>query len=391
MNGVAGHELPIIGGGPAGLSAARSYREAGGAGSVGIVTDEWRMAYERPALSKGFLRGEVAVAEIALEPERWPAEHGVALIGGRAVSLDPAQQTLLLAGGRKLEFGCCVLATGAEPTRLPVPGADDPAVRTLRSLEDARELRARLDQPSGVVVIGSGFIGCEIAASLGMLGHRVTLVSDEAAPNLGRLGDRAAAETRGWLQELGVHLLLGSGVEAIERAGDRLSVDAGDEQAEAELVVMAVGVRPRSELAALAGLSLEQGAIPTDAEMRTDAPGVLAAGDVCLAHNTAAGRRVRVEHWGDALRQGTIAGQTAAGQQASWGEAPGFWSTIGSHTLKYAGWGDGFADVRWEPGQGDGFAAWYGREGSLVGVLAHHADEAYERGRALLVEGAAWN
>jgi 3-phenylpropionate/trans-cinnamate dioxygenase ferredoxin reductase component len=385
------HELLIVGGGPAALSAARAYREAGGPGSVGIVTDERRMPYERPSLSKGLLRGEIAEEEIPLESERWPAQHDVALVGGRAVSLDFAQRTLLLSGGREIAYGSCLLATGAEPVRLPIPGADDPGVRTLRSLEDNRELRARLRRTPSILVIGSGFIGCEIAASLSMLGHRVTLVAEESAPNVGRLGEQAAAEIQRWLEALGIRLILGSGVDAIERSEDRLSVVAGDENPAGDLVIMAVGVKPRAELAALAGVSLQNGAIPADAQMRTEAPGVLAAGDVCLAENAAAGRRVHIEHWGDALGQGEVAGQSAAGREASWAQAPGFWSTIGDHALKYAGWGDGFDDVRWESAPAGGFVAWYGREGTLVGVLAHQADNAYERGRDLITQGAAWD
>ncbi|MGH2868180.1 MAG: NAD(P)/FAD-dependent oxidoreductase [Solirubrobacteraceae bacterium] len=385
------HELLIVGGGPAALSAARAYRGAGGPGSVAMVTDERRVPYTRPALSKELLRGEVSAADIILESERWPAEHGVALIGGRAVSLDCPEHRVSLSGGREIEYRVCLLATGAEPTRLPILGADDPGVRTLRSLEDAHELRARLGSRTEVVVIGSGFIGCEIAASLSMVGHRVTLISDELAPNVGRLGKQAAGEIQRWLEALGVSLSLGSGVDAIERAGDRLTVIAGDERPAGDLVIMAVGVRPRSELAAQAGLSLQEGAVPTDAHMRTEVPGLLAAGDVCLAENAAAGRAVAVEHWGDALGQGDLAGQTAAGRDVSWAEAPGFWSTIGSHTLKYSGWGDGFEAVRWEPGQNGAFVAWYGHGGQLVGVLAHQSDDAYERGRDLITQGTAWN
>ncbi|MGI9183686.1 MAG: NAD(P)/FAD-dependent oxidoreductase [Solirubrobacteraceae bacterium] len=391
MSDAGPHELLIVGGGPAAFSAARAYREAGGPGSVGLVTDERRMPYTRPALSKELLRGELTDEEIPLESERWPAEHGVALIGGRAVSLDCTERRVSLSGGREIAYRTCLLATGAEPTRLPIPGADDPGVRTLRSLEDAHELRARLGVRAAVVVIGSGFIGCEIAASLSMVGHRVTLVSDEPAPNVGRLGEQAAAEIQRWLEALGVSLTVGSGVDAIERTGDRLTVVAGHERATGDLVVMAVGVRPRSELAAQAGLALQHGAIPTDAHMRTEVSSLLAAGDVCRAQNTAAGRAVAVEHWGDALGQGELAGQTAAGRDVSWAQAPGFWSMIGEHTLKYAGWGDGFETVRWEPGRDGAFVAWYGREGRRVGVLAHQSDDAYERGRDLITQGAAWD
>ncbi|HEY3726971.1 MAG TPA: FAD-dependent oxidoreductase [Solirubrobacteraceae bacterium] len=384
-------ELLIVGGGPAGLAAARSYRDAEGQGAVAIVTDEQRMPYNRPPLTKELLRREISEDELPIEDETWLAEQRVSLVSGRAVSLDRDGRTVALSGGRRIAFTSCVLATGAEPKRLPVPGVDDPAVRILRSLDHLRELERRLAGGGQVVVIGSGFIGCEIAASLRSRGHEVTLISDETAPNVARLGDEAAAEIASWLRQDGVQLRMGTEVESIERSGETLHVVAGDIRSSAPLVVMAAGVAPRSELAAAAGLELEQGAVPTDAGMRTVAEGLLAAGDVCLAQNTAAGRRLRVEHWGDALSQGSVAGSIAAGVEAGWNDVPGFWSTIGSRTLKYAAWGDGYEQARMERRDGGAFTVWYGGSDRIVGVLTHQADEDYERGRELIAEGAPWS
>lgn len=385
------YALLIVGGGPAGLSAARAFRAAGGTGPVAIVTDEGRMPYSRPPLSKDLLRGEMEEDELLIEEEAWLGESAVDLVGGRAVWLDHAAHRVALSGGRVLEYRTCLLATGAEPTRLPIPGADHPAVRTLRSLDDLRELKLRLAPGAPVTVIGSGFIGCEIAASLRMLDHPVVLVSDESAPNAARLGERAAAAIQGWLAELGVELILGTGVEAIERGSGGLRVRAGGHAGDGEIVIMATGVAPRAELAAMAGADLAAGAIAVDARLRTSLDGVRAAGDVCAAVNAAAERRLRVEHWGDALGQGEIAGRAAAGEDAEWAEVPGFWSTIGRRTLKYAAWGDGFSDVRHEPGDDGAFAFWYGREGRLVGVLTHEHDDAYDRGRELIRAGAPWD
>jgi 3-phenylpropionate/trans-cinnamate dioxygenase ferredoxin reductase component len=384
------HELLIIGGGPAGLAAARAYRSSSGQGPVGIVTDERRLPYNRPPLSKELLRAEIDEDELPLETEQWFSEQEIDLISARAVTLDPNTKRVMLSGGRELAYKRCVLATGGEPTRLPVPGADDPAVRVLRALDDLRELRRRLEPDVDVCVIGSGFIGCEVAASLRMLGHDVSLISDEPAPNQRRLGDEASARIRGWLEALGISVNLGSEVQSIERIGDRLTVCSERDRLAGSLVVMATGVSPRAELAAGAGLSLERGAVPADSAMSTEAPDLFAAGDVCVAYNATAGRRLRVEHWGDALGQGEVAGSVAAGKAASWDEVPGFWSTIGRHTLKYAAWGDGFDDVRFEPSADGSFTAWYGRDSKLVGVLAHGVDEAYERGREMIAEGAPW-
>jgi 3-phenylpropionate/trans-cinnamate dioxygenase ferredoxin reductase subunit len=384
------YQLLIIGGGPAALTAARGYRAAGGQGRLGLVCDERRMPYQRPALSKELLRGEIAEGEIALESEARLAEAAVELISGRAVSLDPDAHSVLLSGGRELTYARCLLATGAEPTRLPVPGADDAAVRTLRSLEDMRELRSRLSRGGDVVVIGSGFIGCEIAASLRALGHPVRLCSQEAAPNTDRLGPDAAARLRSWLIDAGVELTLGAEVRGIRREGERLAVQTSPHAIAGDVVVMATGVAPRAELAALAGLELEDGAIPADAQMATELPDVFAAGDVARAVNAIAGRRVHIEHWGDAIAQGDVAGRVTAGRTVQWADVPGFWSEIAGHTLKFAGWGEGFDEVRFEPSDDGAFAAWYRRADRIVGVLSHERDHVYERGRELIAAGAPW-
>ena len=385
------YELLVIGGGPCGLAAARGYREAGGAGPVAIVTDEQRMPYQRPPLTKELLRGEITEDELPLEDDTWLSDHGVALVSGRAVQLNGVERLVTLSGGRGLSYGSCLLATGAEPTRLPVPGSDDPSVRVIRTLDQVRELLVRLPAGTEVVVIGSGFIGCEIAASLRHRGHPVTLVSDEDAPNVTRLGERPAAELAGWLRDVGVTLALGVEVDAIERRGRQLRVGFGDGRAAAPVVVMATGVSPRSEL--LAGSSIvlsDDGAVPVDEQMRTGLPAMLAAGDVCVAHNVTAGRSLRVEHWGDALEQGEIAGRATAGQSVAWSAVPGFWSTIGERTLKYAAWGDGYDQSSFERRDGGAFVARYGREGRLVGVLTHRADQDYERGRELIATGSPW-
>ena len=384
--------LLVIGGGPAGLSAARSYREAGGEGAVAIVADEHRMPYQRPPLTKELLRGDASEDDLQIEPEAWLSEHDVSLISGRAMTLNADGHAVVLSGGRELGYSQCVLATGAEPTRLPVPGADDPGVRVLRTLDHLRELQQRLRPGASAVVIGSGFIGCEIAASLRMRGHRVELVSDETAPNVVRLGDEAAAVLAGWLQEQDVSLHLGTAVERIQRTAHGFAVGADGHDVEGDVVIMATGVAPRGELAApIDGIELADGAIPVSADMRSARADVLAAGDVCRAENVAAGRPLRVEHWGDALAQGEIAGATAAGKHAAWDEVPGFWSEIGSRTLKYAAWGDGFDQARFERHSDGGFTAWYARDGQVVGVLTHEADGDYERGTALIKQGASWS
>ena len=390
MSATSAHQLLVIGGGPAALAAVRAYRDAGGPGRVALICDERRLPYRRPVLSKELLRGELNEADIDLVSASELAAAAVELIPGRGVSLDPDAHSVALAGGRELTYARCLIATGAKPTRLPVPGAHDASVHTLRSLQDMRELHSRLPRGGEVVVIGSGFIGCEIAASLRALGHPVRLCSQEVAPNTDRLGPAAAARLRSWLLDAGVELRLGAAVRGIRRDGERLEVQTSAGVTTGDVVVMATGVAPRSELAALAGLELEGGAIPADAQMATALPDVFAAGDVALAVNTTVGRRVRVEHWGDAIAQGDVAGRAAAGRTAQWAGVPGFWSEVVGHTLKFAGWSEGFDEVRFEPTHGVGFAAWYRRADRIVGVLTHQRDDAYTQGCELIAAGGSW-
>src|ERR1700722_13816492 len=202
-------ELVAVGGGPAALSAVRAYRDAGGTGGVAMVTDESRIPYQRPALTKELLRGEIDEAETVLEDEFWFWQEGISLISGRAMRLDPDAAEIVLAGGRTRGSRVCVIAPGSEPTRLPVPGADDPAVRVVRSLDDLHQLNRHLDPGHAAVIVGSGVIGCEIAASLRRRGHPVSLVSDEQAPNQRRLGQHAAWAIETWLRDCGIAVTLG--------------------------------------------------------------------------------------------------------------------------------------------------------------------------------------
>jgi NAD(P)H-nitrite reductase large subunit len=378
--------LVIVGGGPAALAAARAYRAADGDGAVTILTPELTVPYTRPALSKEFLRGEKDDAELPIEPPTWYAEHGVDIrLGTEAETLDPAARTLVLAGGETLTYDTCVLATGGESAALPIPGATEEWVLMLRSLATARVLRDRAAQASSAIVIGSGFIGCEAAASLAMRGLEVTLVTDEATPQEARLGQAAGGRIGGWLEAAGVELIPGAEVEAI---GDHSVQIPGGDTWTADFILMAAGVKPCAGLAENAGLETKDGRIVVDAQMRTSDAHVYAAGDVAFAHNAVAGRHLAVEHWGEALNMGEVAGRAIAGEDATWDVAPGFWSTIGDHTLKYVAWGDGFDDSRLVEHGNGAFTVWYGKAGTTVGVLTHERDEDYEHGREL-VEGKA--
>jgi NADPH-dependent 2,4-dienoyl-CoA reductase/sulfur reductase-like enzyme len=378
--------LVIVGGGPAAHATARAYRQAQGEGELIILTPELTVPYQRPPLSKDFLRGEMDDSELPIKPPEWYAKHAIEVrLGAEAETLDPAARTITLGSGETLSYDACVLATGAEPAPLPVPGATEEWVLLLRSLATARVLRYRAETANTAIVIGSGFIGCEAAASLALRGLKVTLVTDESTPHEARLGADAGARIQGWLEDLGVELVLGA---AVEKIGEHRVQVPDQDPLRAELILMAAGVKPSAGLAESAGISVKDGRIVVDASMRTSADGVLAAGDVALALNAKANRRLAVEHWGEALNMGEVAGRTLAGEQAQWDVAPGFWSTIGEHALKCVAWGDGFDEARLVDHGGGAFTVWYGRAGTTVGVLTHERDADYEAGRERVETGA---
>jgi NADPH-dependent 2,4-dienoyl-CoA reductase/sulfur reductase-like enzyme len=279
---MAPRRLVVIGGGPAGLAVVRGYREAGGDGAVALVGEEAHLPYERPPLTKGFLRGELGPEELVLEPASWFAERSIELhLGSRVQQIDPARREVRLAGGQRLAADACVLTTGARPTRPPVPGAGHEEVHQMRLLGDSERLAARAQSASCAVVIGSGFIGCEAAASLAMRGLEVTIVSGESLPQAARLGVDAGERIAAWLREAGVTLLLGVEVEAIEE-GRRVRV-TGRGELRADIVLVSTGVAPNGELAAQIGVQLHDGAVPVDSSMRSANPFLSAAGDVAWA------------------------------------------------------------------------------------------------------------
>jgi NADPH-dependent 2,4-dienoyl-CoA reductase/sulfur reductase-like enzyme len=379
-------DLVVCGGGPAGHAAVRAYREAGGTGSVLLASGEDRLPYARPPLSKEYLRGEVAATELPLEDVAWyAAREIVTALDTKVRGLDPAGRRLLL-GAETIAFTTVVLATGASPAALPVPGGDDPAILRLRRPDHSDRIRVA-GAHGDVAVIGSGFIGCEVAASLALTGTRVHLVGEESVPQEALLGTDAGTRIAAWLAEAGVELLLGSAVQRIDDA--RTVVLENGRELTADTVVTGAGIEPNTALATVAGITLDHDRVPCDAAMRSDAPGVLVAGDVAYAWNDAAGRRLVVQHWGEAERMGEVAGRTAAGRSDRWAQAPGFWSTIGDHTVKHVAWGDGHDHTRLIDGGGNAFAILYGRAGTLVGVLTSELDDVYEQAGGLVEAGAA--
>jgi len=346
-----------------------------------MLSSEPYAPYNRPPLTKDYLRGETPREDLPIEGDGWYEENEVDFEPvAVALELDRDRQIVATDDGEELAYDACVLATGSEPTRLPVPGAEDPEILTMRTIENSDRLQGRVGAGDRVIVVGSGFIGCEAAASLSLRGARVTLISLEESPQRERLGAEVGDRIEGWLRDYGIDVRLGARIVAIERTENGYSISLEDGNAvDTQTILFGTGVAPRTGLAERAGLEVDGGVI-TDSSMRTSAPGVFAVGDIARAYNESAGRHLSVEHWGDALEHGRIAGAVISGSEAAWNMAPGFWSTIGDKTIKYWAWGDGWDEVSFE-GTEDSFVARYGLNGTLVGILAHNNDEDYEQGR----------
>jgi 3-phenylpropionate/trans-cinnamate dioxygenase ferredoxin reductase subunit len=358
-----------------------------GSGRVCIVSADSRAPYFRPSLTKDYLRGEADADDLALEADDHYDKLAIELVLPRSVvALDPEEHTVSLETGEQLTYEIVVVATGSRPAVPPIDGADHPDVRLLRAFAEGHRLRSASATAKRVIVIGSGFIGCEAAASLAARGLEVSIVSTESNPQQQRIGSPAAGRISAWLAEAAVEFIGDAAVHAIER-GQQVVLDNGRTLV-ADMVVLATGVEPQTQFINQAAIEFEDDRIPVNAQMRSDLPDLYAVGDVAFAYNDAAGRRLKVEHWGEAEAMGEVAGRSAAGQSAAWSQAPGFWTQIGRHELKYVGWGDGYDAMRFVEHPGGGFTAWYGLAGSTVGVLTYEADEDYERGCDLVEQSA---
>ena len=359
-----------IGSGPAGLSAAETFRSKHPHIPVRILTSDLALPYAKPPLSKAYLCGRDA--KLDLHSPGWFARHNVDLIRGITVDhLDLANQEVVTAGGKRYPYWHLVLACGAAPVPLAIPG--DQGALSLRSFADAVILRMAARNAGSAVVIGAGLIGCEAAACLATRGVPTTVVAAEPVPLQRRFGTDVGDRVAKILSDNGVRFLGSTAVAAIDDTTVHLNTGAA---IDADVVVSAAGVRPDPHLAAQAGLVTDGDRIVVDEHMHTSALNVYAAGDVALAYNVTAGRRIRAEHWRDAAQQGLVAGLSAAGHDAAWDKVPGFSCSIGESILKYRGWGTGYEHSRLVEHR-NGFTAWYEAGAEVVGVLSLNADDDY--------------
>ena len=362
----------IVGGGAAGLAAADMVRREGYEGPVTIVSADDDPPVDRPNLSKDFLAGEAQDDWIPLWPPETYAERHVDLVLRRRVSsIDPVSRSVLLDDGSRREFGALLIATGADPVRLPIPGADSRQVFYLRSFADSRAIVERARAAKHVVVVGASFIGLEVSASLRARGIAVDVVAPERVPLERVMGVEVGRFVQSLHEAQGVVFHLGQTVSSV--AGRTVTLSGGG-TLDADFVVVGVGVRPATAVAEKSGLALDRG-IAVNEYLETSAPGVFAAGDVARWPDPHTGERIRVEHWVVAERQGQVAARNMLGRRERFDAEPFFWSQHYDVSIKYVGHAE-----RWDAVRVDGSlearncAVTYSRDGRRLAVVTIHRD-----------------
>ena len=327
----------IVGGGLAGAKAAETLREEGFDGRVVLIGDEAERPYERPPLSKDYLRGETAEKPY-VHGEDFYAEREIELwTSARVTGVDAGRGELRLEDDRRLSYDRLLLATGAEPRRLDVPGAELAGILYLRTVADSERIAERFERGRRVVVVGSGWIGAEIAASARMKGCEVTMIEMATLPLERVLGPEVGQIYLDVHRDHGIEFLPETTVDRFEGEGSLERVLTRDGALiETDVAIVGVGVTPRVQLAEAAGLRVENG-ILVDQRLETSVPGVFAAGDVANAHHPFYERRLRVEHWANALNQGPAAARAMLGEPVSYDEIPYFFSDQYETGMEYAG------------------------------------------------------
>jgi 3-phenylpropionate/trans-cinnamate dioxygenase ferredoxin reductase component len=361
----------IAGAGLAGAKAAEALRSEGFEGRIVLVGDEPELPYERPPLSKDYLRGEAPREQARVHEAGFYADHDIELLTGTKVTdLNAAARDVTLSTGERLAYDRLLLATGSEPRRLSVPGAELDGVHHLRTFADSDAIAAALQPDARAVIAGGGWIGMEVAASARQKGLDVTIVELEDVPLSRALGREAGLIYARLHRERGVELLTGVAVTRVEGEGRVERVVLADGCAlDADLLVCGLGAIPRTELAQRAGLQVENGVL-TDASLQTSDPHVFAAGDIANAEHPFYGRRVRVEHWANALNQPEVAAKAMLGKPATYDKLPYFFSDQYDAGMEYRGLAFG-ADSFEIDGDAEAyeFVAYWRREGRTIAAM----------------------
>jgi apoptosis-inducing factor 3 len=335
-------KILIVGGGAAGFAAAEMLRRQEYRGSIVMLSNDAAPPVDRPNLSKDYLAGSAPEDWLPLRPDSFYAEAGIELrLNTDATSIDTNARHVTIGGGETISYDRLLLATGAEPVRLPIPGADQPHVHVLRTLADCRAIIEAAKDARRAIVIGASFIGLETAASLRARDIEVHVVGLEARPMERVLGPEMGDFIRALHEEHGVIFHLGDTVVSID--GRRATLKSGG-VLEAELVVVGVGVRPRLALAEKAGLALDRG-IAVNAYLETSVPGIYAAGDIARWPDPHSRENIRVEHWVVAERQAQTAARNMLGQKEAFDAVPFFWSQHYDVPINYVGHAEAWDEI----------------------------------------------
>jgi 3-phenylpropionate/trans-cinnamate dioxygenase ferredoxin reductase subunit len=380
----------LIGGGMGSAHCAAELRKRGAEGSILLAGREPEPPYERPPLSKEYMRGEASREDAYVNPLGWYEENGVELLTGiNAMSLDPAARTAKLQGGEEVGFDKALLATGAMVNILRVEGAENEGIHYLRAFGNTDAIRADAEAAEHVVLIGGSYIGTEVAASLTAKGVKCTIVMMEDVAFSRVFGEDAGRWFQQTIEGHGVTVHAGEELEAFEGDGRVKAVLTKSGQAiECDAVVVGAGVRPDAMLAQRAGLEVDDG-IVCDSKLMTSAEGIYAAGDCCSYDSVVHGRRIRVEHWDVAMQQGMHAAGNMLGEDRDYDVVPYFFSDLADWaSLEYVGPAAEWDEEIWR-GDRDGgeFSVWYLKDGKVAGALSVGRSEDLAEARRMLADG----
>ncbi len=380
----------LIGGGLAAANCARWLREEGADGAITLVGREPDPPYNRPPLSKSYLRGEETRGDALFRPQEWWKEQEIELLTRTSVmKLDADSRVAKLSSKEEIGFDKALIATGANVRRLRVDGSDLEGIHYLRAFGNSDAIREDADEGERVVLIGGSYIGCEVAASLTALGKQCTIVMLEPVALSRQFGDEVGGFFQGVLESHGVVVHGGDELERFEGSDGRVSrvVTKGGLELDCDLVVIGAGVAPDVMLARSAGLELgEAGGVLCSSELESSVPGIYCAGDVCEWDYPVLGRPLRIEHWDVAFNHGKTAALNMLGRGVEHDAVPYFFSDLADWaSLEYVGPGSGQLVVRGSMDEGE-FSAWWLEEGRVTAALSVERSEDLDRAREWIAD-----